>query len=786
MKSPNRNQLTLCPLWYAIGIAAMAAALAAPPARAQDPTGPPQQQADPTKASPPANPGAPPQQANPPAAPPTQPPGSTAAAPVQTTPAQTPAQAPSAVVGFDFMIPNVSLTEFIDSMAKRLHINYILDPAVAKGSVSLFTYGEGKPVDLMTLLQTVLRVNNATIVPVGDLYRIIPINKISSLPVPVQMDVDPKTLPEDERMILDLIFLKYATAKEVEALIQPFLGEGAGHSTYDAANLLILQDNARSMKRTLQLIDLFDADTFAGQRVRLFDVTNSRPSDMVKELDSVFRAYALSEKSSSVKFIPVDRINTIIAVAPNPGIFKEVKNWLDKLDIAVKVPAGEVTNYAYRLKYGRAETIAMAITALYTGDTFGLAMLANQMSMNSGMNGLGFGGINGPSGYGGMGGGGYGGGGYGGGGYGGGYGGYGGGYGGYGGGYGGNGGGYGGYGQGAGGYPQNPQGGAAALTARDQTGQFLNAGAGGAAQGGGPRLPRIIPNPFDNTLLIQGTPQEYEAIVKLLRQLDVPPRQVLIEAKIYDVDASLVQDYGLDGASLLTKGATSASTILTGTISGGVSVTAGLLQTQYRQLLATIHANENTSKARSISAPSIIATDSIPATVNIGSSVPTLTSQGVIPGVQTGGNTPFYNTVSNVSTGVTLAITARVNPSGIVTLTINQDVSAPQSNSTSGINSPSFSNKSFSTVVTVQDGQMIAIGGGVTESDSNSSSGIPFLHRIPLLGAIFGTKNHTIQRSELVMFIVPHVIFNSDQLVEASDEVTDNLKKLKSMIKDQQ
>ena len=86
-----------------------------------------------------------------------------------------------------------------------------------------------------------------------------------------------------------------------------------------------MQDNARNMKRTLQLIDLFDSETFAGQRVKLFDVTNSRPSDLVKELDTVFKSYALSEKASAVKFIPVDPINTLIAVAPNPGIFPQVQ-----------------------------------------------------------------------------------------------------------------------------------------------------------------------------------------------------------------------------------------------------------------------------------------------------------------------------------------------------------------------------------------------------------------------------------------------------------------------------
>jgi hypothetical protein len=164
---------------------------------------------------------------------------------------------------------------------------------------------------------------------------------------------------------------------------------------------------------------MFDAETFAGQRVRLFDVTNSRPSDLVKDLENVFKAYALSEKSSAVRFIPVDRINTLIAVAPNPGIFTEVANWIEKLDVPVKIMAGAVNNYFYRMMYGRAETVAMAIMALYSGNTMALASMANMMGggmygggmgggmygggMGGGMYGGGMGGGMGGMGYGGMG-----------------------------------------------------------------------------------------------------------------------------------------------------------------------------------------------------------------------------------------------------------------------------------------------------------------------------------------------------------------------------------------------
>src|SRR5205807_10410980 len=112
-----------------------------------------------------------------------------------------------------FLLGAVSLTEMIDVLAKELKINYILDPRVT-GKVTIYTYGEVKPVELMPLLETILRVNGATIVKVGEFYRILPIKEISSLPLEPIMNADPKTLPDDERMLLNLIFLKYTTAAD--------------------------------------------------------------------------------------------------------------------------------------------------------------------------------------------------------------------------------------------------------------------------------------------------------------------------------------------------------------------------------------------------------------------------------------------------------------------------------------------------------------------------------------------------------------------------------------------
>ncbi len=747
-------------LRFAVAACAVAAVLMAQaPPRFVQPAQPPQQ--------PPANPN--------------QPPGT----PPQpgTTPA-VPAPQPHLSSNQPFQVSGVTLSEMIDTLAKEMKINYILDPRI-KGSVIIYTYGEVKPVDLMQLMETILRVNGAAMVKVGELYRIVPINSVSNLPLEPMVNADPKTIPDDERMVLDLIFLKYATAAELGALIKPFLGEGAVIQSYEPANLIIIEDNSRSMKRTMGLINLFDADTFAGQRVRLFDVESSRPSDLVKELESVFKAYALSEKGGSVKFIAVDRINTLIAVAPNPGIFVEVANWIEKLDVPVKNAAGGVNNYVYRLKYGSAPTVAMAIMALYTGNFQALANLAMMTGggmmgggmMGGGMMGGGMmgGGMMGNMGgaYGGMGGGAYGGGVYGGGAYGGGA-------------YGSGAYGSGAYGGGVGGLGVNSLGGSLPPVSTQAGGANPAAGAGGVGQTGqylgaatgpsGARIPHVIPNPFDNTLLVQATSQEWEQINNLLRQLDVPPRQVLIDAKIYELDLTGAFSAGVQ-SYLDAKNTGPVSRVLNVASGGsGLTLSTGALILRSSELLGVLSMAESQSLARVISAPSIIATDSIPAMMNVGQDVPVLTSSGV---AVTGSS---FNSVSSRSTGVTLNITARVNSSGVVTMMVDQDVSEPQGNSTSTIDSPSFSQRSFTTQVTVQDGDTVAIGGFIGETRTNDSTGVPLLHRIPILGAAFGSKSTSKSRTELIIFLTPRVIYDTNQVQEATDEIKSNLKRIQKMM----
>src|SRR5262249_27001259 len=241
-----------------------------------------------------------------------------------------------------------------------LRINYILDPAV-RGTVTINTYGELQLPDLMPLLQTILRMNGATAVQVGSLYHIIPARNASRLPISPQ--VDPKTLPEDERMVLNLVPLRYVSAAEISKIIQNFLGDGAQMTVLDTGNLLLIQDNSRNMRRTMELISLFDNEALAKQRVRLFEVKNSQATPLSKELESIFGAYALSDKSSALKFLPIDRISSLLVVSPNPNVFDEVKQWIEKLDKPVTV--GGIQNFVYKVQYGDAGQLAGTLMMLY-------------------------------------------------------------------------------------------------------------------------------------------------------------------------------------------------------------------------------------------------------------------------------------------------------------------------------------------------------------------------------------------------------------------------------------
>ena len=118
-----------------------------------------------------------------------------------------------------------------------------------------------------------------------------------------------------------------------------------------------------------------------------------------------------------------------------------------------------------------------------------------------------------------------------------------------------------------------------------------------------------------------------------------------------------------------------------------------------------------------------------------------------------------------------LKVTPRVNASGFVTLEIEQEVSDVVPTTTSGIDSPTIQQRRIKSSVGVNSGESIALGGLIRNRRTKSSVGVPFLSRIPALGALFATKEDTVEKTELLVLITPRVVRNRKEAREITDEL---------------
>ena len=216
---------------------------------------------------------------------------------------------------------------------------------------------------------------------------------------------------------------------------------------------------------------------------------------------------------------------------------------------------------------------------------------------------------------------------------------------------------------------------------------------------------------------------------------------------------------------------------------GQFNLTLGALVGNTRELAAILNATQTDGRSRIISAPSVIATDNIPASITVGTSIPTLSSQALAGGTQQDGSSLFTNTVTNVQTGVTLWITPRVNASGIVTLMINQEVSVPLPAS-GAIASPSIDRRNVSTQITMADGDTVAIGGIMSETDLYSRSRVPLIGKVPILGSLFGSTSSSKQKTELIILITPRVIYDENEFVTMSNELKSRLRSVRRLMRE--
>jgi general secretion pathway protein D len=204
------------------------------------------------------------------------------------------------------------------------------------------------------------------------------------------------------------------------------------------------------------------------------------------------------------------------------------------------------------------------------------------------------------------------------------------------------------------------------------------------------------------------------------------------------------------------------------------------------RVAAAINAAAAEGRLKVVASPHVLASNNKEAKIQVGSSQPVLTNTYTTPGVtSTTGAGVVEGTIEYKDIGIIVVVTPRVSDGGLVTMEIsleNSDVGQTTLGTLNNI--PFFTKRTAKTVLSVVEGQSIVIGGLIQENVTTVKSGIPLLSRIPILGAAFGYQNYIKKRTELILFLTPHVIESASQSNTVSRELRDKVEGLKKELEE--
>lgn len=284
---------------------------------------------------------------------------------------------------------------------------------------------------------------------------------------------------------------------------------------------------------------------------------------------------------------------------------------------------------------------------------------------------------------------------------------------------------------------------------------------------------RIASDDKRNIILIHSTPAEYKSVLTYLESLDVPPKQVLIEATIAELTLKDDLSYGLEWylKNRMKEGGYTLSTL--GKL--GLSTASGLAyqfisDSQNFQAALSVFALEN--KINIISSPRLMVLDNEEAFIQIGTDVPTRTGSTTVAG----GTSTSVESIQYRSTGLVLRVKPTINAEGTLTLTLSIESSDSQKNTMSAIDSPLILTRRINTMVAAATGQSIMLGGLISENKGETLSKIPLIGDIPLLGNLFKSTSKNKIKSELIILITPTIITSAENAARITNEFRQGLK----------
>ncbi|HEJ6600270.1 TPA: type II secretion system protein GspD [Pseudomonas aeruginosa] len=518
------------------------------------------------------------------------------------------------------------------------------------------------------------------------------------------------------------------------------------NSAYEKSGLSVMADGARSglmlkdmssiVNQATEAVRLLDQPFMRGRHSLRIDPAFVSAADMASQLKTVIAAQGYSvgigEAVGSIMLVPLESSNGLIVFANDGQLLDLVREWAQQVDrapMAVAAGIGEEKEglFFYEARNTRVTELAKSLRALVSGfageGAYGITSgLQSSASKRSG----------------------------------------------------------GGRRAGDDGAapavaPLLQAAGAAALVGGDGANGLLGGLAAGISGSG-----TIVEDENRNAILFRGAARTWQQMQGLLREMDKPARQVLIEVTVASVSLSDTQELGVEWEMLNGSFNSATSTGSKGSAGKGgfnyVINTAG-------GNTAAIQAMADNQRVRVLATPRILVKSGEQANINVGRDIPIPTAQ-VNDDSTTAGSTNLRNEIAYRSTGTILNVAPVVYSDSRVDLTVSQELSDSGGSSGGGgkasgggISAPEISRTSLETSLTLKSGGSVLMGGLIRDNITDSNAGVPLLKDIPGIGFLFGRQKAVKTREEVIMLIQPYVLESDADAREVTEKLRGMLSK---------
>ncbi len=614
---------------------------------------------------------------------------------------------------------NAEIDGVARAMGAILKQQFIVDPRV-RGTMTLYSDTPLTPRAAYSNFLATLRGLGFTVVEVGGLYKIVP--EADAKLQTGTVSVGDSTRRGGDQVMTQIFRLTHENANNLVGVLRPLISPNNTINANPGNNTLVITDYADNLQRIGKIIAAMDTpvsgdvEVIALQHAVAADIAPlvQRMTDSSgTSAPGVPQAVGAGGGAGNTSSVQVDsRSNTLLVKAANPARMAAIRALIDKLDKPVQSAGAAGNVWVVYLRNADAVKLAQVLRAAYGGGTGG-----------SGSSG---------------------------------------------------------------------GGGSTLASSTASTTNTSSANSGASTQSTSPLSSSAGPStggfvqadPSSNALIITAPEPLYKQLRAVIDQLDSRRAQVYVESLIVEVDPSQSVDFGIQWQGLL-GGKGDANIIGAGTnfstgtdnILGASQLlaqgTAGLVGAtlpsagfnigiahkfgNYYTLGALARALDTTTGTNILSTPNLVTLDNEEARIVVGQNVPFVTGQYTNTG--TGTSSPFQ-TIERKDVGITLKIKPQIGENGTVRMQIYQESSSVATTTAVGTDNagPTTNKRSIESTITVDDGQIIVLGGLIEDSYNTTRSKVPLLGDIPYLGALFRSENRTRKRTNLMVFLRPVVM----------------------------